>query len=74
MSRTKKTKKVDRTPAHRRLAAKWKQAWTPPPDLSVSQWADRYRMLPPESSVAPGGPTLLTPSSAAPGLGRRAES
>lgn len=54
MSRTKKTKKVDRTPAHRRLAVKWKQAWTPPPDLSVSQWADRYRMLPPESSAEHG--------------------
>lgn len=26
----------------------------PPPDLTISQWADRYRMLSPESSAEPG--------------------
>ncbi len=28
--------------------------WAPPPDLKVSEWADRYRMLSPESSAEPG--------------------
>lgn len=28
--------------------------WTPPPDLSVSEWADRFRMLSSESSAEPG--------------------
>jgi phage terminase large subunit GpA-like protein len=28
--------------------------WAPPPDLSVSEWADTYRMLSPESSAEPG--------------------
>lgn len=28
--------------------------WTPPPDLSVSEWADSYRMLSSESSAEPG--------------------
>lgn len=28
--------------------------WTPPPDLTVSQWADRYRYLSPESAAEPG--------------------
>jgi phage terminase large subunit GpA-like protein len=28
--------------------------WTPPPDLTVSQWADEYRYLSPESSAEPG--------------------
>ena len=26
----------------------------PPPDLTLSQWADRYRKLSPEASAAPG--------------------
>src|SRR5512145_921881 len=29
-------------------------ALRPPPDLSISQWADAYRMLSPESSAEPG--------------------
>ena len=28
--------------------------FAPPPDLSVSQWADEYRRLSPESSASPG--------------------
>ena len=28
--------------------------WKPPPKLTVSQWADRYRQLSPESSAEPG--------------------
>lgn len=49
-----KTKAVDRTPASTRIHRRWRDAWRPPPDLTVSQWADRYRMLPPESSAEPG--------------------
>ncbi|MBU3656347.1 MAG: hypothetical protein FGM23_08355 [Alphaproteobacteria bacterium] len=28
--------------------------WAPPPKLTVSEWADRYRRLSPESSAEPG--------------------
>lgn len=28
--------------------------WAPPPDLTVSQWADQYRYLSPESAAEPG--------------------
>lgn len=28
--------------------------WLPPPDLTISQWADSYRRLPPEASSEPG--------------------
>lgn len=28
--------------------------WLPPPDLTVSQWADRERRIPPEASAEPG--------------------
>ena len=28
--------------------------WLPPPDLSVSEWADEFRRLPPEASAEPG--------------------
>ena len=30
------------------------QVWRPPPKLSVSQWADEFRMLSPEASAEPG--------------------
>jgi phage terminase large subunit GpA-like protein len=43
-----KTKAGER--AHRAAAA----AFKPPPNLSVSQWADRERFLSPESSAEPG--------------------
>ncbi len=36
------------------LTAEWATAWDPPPDLSVSEWAELYRMLP-EASAARGG-------------------
>jgi len=36
-----------------RLAKRW-QTMTPPPRLSVSEWADRERMLSPEASAEPG--------------------
>jgi phage terminase large subunit GpA-like protein len=29
-------------------------AWLPPPDLTISQWAERYGVLPAESSTEPG--------------------
>ena len=28
--------------------------WLPPPDLTVSQWADNFRRIPPEASAEPG--------------------
>ena len=28
--------------------------WLPPPDLTISQWADEYRRIPPEASAEPG--------------------
>lgn len=31
-----------------------KQVWLPPPDLTVSEWADRERKLSPEASAEPG--------------------
>jgi phage terminase large subunit GpA-like protein len=30
------------------------RAWAPPPKLTLSAWADQYRMLSPESSAQPG--------------------
>ena len=30
------------------------QTWTPPPNLKISDWADRYRRLSPESSAEAG--------------------
>ena len=29
-------------------------AWLPPPDLTVSEWADSFRRIPPEASAEPG--------------------
>ena len=28
--------------------------WLPPPELSISEWADEYRRIPPEASAEPG--------------------
>lgn len=36
------------------IARECAAVWTPPPDLSVSEWADSYRMLSSESSAEPG--------------------
>ncbi|MDR1978294.1 MAG: phage terminase large subunit family protein, partial [Synergistaceae bacterium] len=38
----------------RRLLCENKQIWLPPPDLTVSQWADQERRIPPEASAEPG--------------------
>lgn len=45
-----------------RLLADWSPGWTPPPDLTVSQWADEHRRLP-ETSAARGARwrTAMTP-------------
>ncbi len=32
----------------------WQPSWRPPPRLSVSEWAGRYRFLSPEASAEPG--------------------
>jgi len=36
------------------LFRKIAKIWAPPPKLTVSQWADKYRRLSPESSAEPG--------------------
>lgn len=54
MARPTKSKTLDRRTSQQRIATKWRTAWTPPPDMTVSQWADQFRMLPPESSAEPG--------------------
>ena len=38
----------------KKLFQKLKQAFATPPDMTVSEWADAYRMLSPESSAEPG--------------------
>lgn len=40
--------------SHTSLRAGWIRAWTPPPDLTVSQWADSERKLSSEASAEPG--------------------
>ena len=32
----------------------WRSVWTPPPVLTVSEWADEHRMLPREAASEPG--------------------
>lgn len=36
------------------LLANTGDIWLPPPDLTISQWADEYRRIPPEASAEPG--------------------
>ena len=38
----------------KKLFKKLRKAFDVPPDLTVSQWADAYRMLSPEASAEPG--------------------
>ena len=38
----------------RRADATWRTLLKPPPRLTVSEWADRYRVLSPEASAEPG--------------------
>ena len=45
-------KKVDRKTV--RLFKKIAAILSPPPELTVSQWADEYRRLSPEASAEPG--------------------
>lgn len=44
----------DRHPALARVIAEAFTLCAPPPDLKVSEWADRYRILSPETSAEPG--------------------
>jgi phage terminase large subunit GpA-like protein len=37
-----------------KVMQKTSQTWTPPPNLKISDWADRYRRLSPESSAEAG--------------------
>ena len=38
----------------RRRVSVWRTILRPPPKLTISEWADRYRYVPPESSPEPG--------------------
>ena len=38
----------------RQLFREINSVWLPPPDLSISQWADEFRRIPPEASAEPG--------------------
>ena len=42
------------TPALASILTGVNAMWSPPPDLTVSQWADEYRRLSPEASAEPG--------------------
>ena len=42
-----------KSPEHQ-LFREINRVWLPPPDLTVSQWADAYRRIPPEASAEPG--------------------
>jgi phage terminase large subunit GpA-like protein len=53
-SRTKKTKAIDIPPATMEMLARCILVLKPPPELTLSAWADRYRMLSAESSAEPG--------------------
>lgn len=48
---------IGRADLRRRVRHRWLEAFTPPEHLTVSEWADRYRYLSPESAaVATNGP------------------
>lgn len=49
-----KRKTIDLPKATADLFARCTAALKPPPELTLSEWADRYRMLSPESSAEPG--------------------
>lgn len=53
-ARKPKSKTLDRRTAESKLKSRWREGWTPAPDITVSQWADKHRMLPPESTATPG--------------------
>jgi len=38
----------------RALLERVRKSWSPPPELTVSDWADRYRRLSSEASAEPG--------------------
>lgn len=42
------------TPFSEEIRNVMSDAWRPPPDLTVSEWADQYRQLSPEASAEPG--------------------
>ena len=42
-----------KSPEHH-LFSEISNAWLPPPDLTVSEWADEFRRIPPEASAEPG--------------------
>ena len=42
-----------KSPEHQ-LFREINSVWLPPPDLTVSQWADQFRRIPPEASAEPG--------------------
>lgn len=50
----KKARAVELAPQTAELFARCLSVLKPPPELTLSQWADMYRMLPAESSASPG--------------------
>lgn len=61
---------VIRAAAMERAIAALRAAWAPPPRITPSEWAERYRVLSPEASAEPGGwhnaraPHLVAPMDA----------
>lgn len=51
---TKKARTVEIAPHTADLFARCAALLKPPPSMTLSQWADRYRMLSPENSASPG--------------------
>ena len=47
-------KRIKQRENTKRLFNKLKKAFQTPPDMTVSEWADAYRMLSPEASAEPG--------------------
>lgn len=54
ISNPKIEKRIEQRNNTRRLFQKLMKSFQTPPDMTVSEWADTYRMLSPESSAEPG--------------------
>lgn len=54
VSNPKIEKRINQRRNTRKLFQKLMKSWATPPDMTVSEWADAYRVLSPESSAEPG--------------------
>ena len=52
--KNKKSERIKERKKARKIFQKLMKSFAMPPDMTVSQWADTYRMLSPESSAEPG--------------------